>query len=262
MGNLLKILLVGILLLPGAALAQEAGAEAEPELEVTVDLVSRYVWRGYDLSHADPTLLVNLNYYPAAAPGLWMNVGAIAGLVENEELGDSGTNIDEFDLTIGYERELADGAWTLGAALYYYGYETTWTQDYAYEDNNDFEVNLYAYWQAAEHLRPTLEYYRGLDDGIEGDYVELGLVLPFGGERWSTEPKVTAGWSNQYEVPDRVTNVQAVLPLTWSAGSFALTPSLNYTWVDDPEGFNPEEITGETPEDGLFWVGVRLAWTF
>lgn len=258
MKTLTKILLLALLVAPAGAL----WAADEPELELTVDGVSRYIWRGYDLSHGDPALLLYLNYSPSAAPGLWMNVGLIGGLKKAPELGDDKADFDEVDVTLGYEKELADGTWTLGAAAYYYRYESTWTRDFAYGDDSDLELNLYAYWQPVEHFKPTLEYYRGLDDNIKGDYVEFGFALPFEGESWSTEPKVIAGWSNQYEVADRVTNVQATLPVTWTSGSIAFTPSLNYTWVDDPEGFNPRELTGKTPEDGLFWVGVRFAWSF
>lgn len=258
MKTLLKILMIGALVWPVAARAEDA----EPQFELTTEVVSRYLWRGYDLSHGDPSLLLYLNYSPTKLPGLWMNMGVIAGLTEADEIGDDTFDIDEVDFTLGYETELADGAWTVGAALYYYRYESVWTREYAYGDNTDLEVNLYASWQAAEHFKPTFEYYRGLDDNIKGNYLELGLALPFEGETWSTEPKVLAGWSDQYEVASRVTHVTATLPLTWTSGSIALTPALNYTWVDDPEGFNPEELTGETPEDGIFWVGLRLAWSF
>ena len=34
-----------------------------PPFELTVDVASSYVWRGYDLSHGDPALLAYLNYY-------------------------------------------------------------------------------------------------------------------------------------------------------------------------------------------------------
>ncbi len=258
MKKLLKILLLATLVLAAGAV----WAGDEPELELTVDGVSRYIWRGYDLSHGDPSLLVYLNYSPSAAPGLWMNVGVIGGLRNDAALGDDKTDFDEVDATLGYEAELAGGAWTVGAALYYYRYESTWTRDFAYGDATDLEANLYAYWNASEHFKTLVEYYRGLDDNIKGDYVEFGFSLPFEGDTLSTEPKVLAGWSNQYGVADRLTNVTATLPLTWTSGSFAFTPSLNYTWVDDPEGFNPRDLVGETPKDGLLWLGVRLAWSF
>ena len=122
--------------------------------------------------------------------------------------------------------------------------------------------NVYLSWRAGEHLRPTLEYYRGLVDGIRGDYVEAGLAFPFEGSGWSTQPVVTAGWSSQYDAPGLVTNVTATLPLSIRLGRVTVTPAVRWTWVEDPESFNPEELTGETPREILFQATVRLSWSF
>jgi hypothetical protein len=251
-----------LLLLAAACAAVAAAQDApEPPFELTIDVVSSYVWRGYDLSHGDPTLLAYLNYY--AESGLWANVGIIAGLKNAAELGDDSTQVDEVDATVGWEwSELAGGKLTAGVALYAYDYTSTWTKDVAYEDASDVEANLYLSWDAAAHLRPTLEYYYGLDDNIHGYYLEAGLVLPFEGESWSSEPKLTAAWSSQYGVADRLTNVTVTLPLSFSLGPATITPSAQWVWVDDPEGFNPEELMGESPKDVLFVGAVRVAFTF
>ncbi|MEW6338546.1 MAG: hypothetical protein AB1625_14260 [Acidobacteriota bacterium] len=257
-----RYLLVGLLISASTAVAA-AQDEPEPPFEFTADLVSRYVWRGYDLSHGDPALLLYLNYYSPALPGLWANVGIIGGLRSASDLGDDATDVDEVDATVGWEWEgLAGGKLTVGVALYGYLYTSTWTKEFAYEDTSDVEANLYLTWDAAEHLQPSLEYYRGLDDGIRGDYVEVGLALPFEGERWSSEPKVTAGWSNQYDVADRFTNATVTVPVSFSLGPATITPSLQWVWVDDPEGFNPEDVTGSAPKDTLFVGAVRVAFVF
>ena len=43
-----------------------------------------------------------------------------------------------------------------------------------------------------------------------------------------------------------------MLPLSWSVGPLTITPSAQWVWVDDPAGYNPEELTGESPKDVLF----------
>jgi hypothetical protein len=241
-----------------AAPAEEA---AEPPFELTVDVTNRYVWRGYDLSHGDPALLAYLNYY--AESGFWANVGIITGLQTAAELGDDSSELDEVDATVGWEwGELAGGSLTAGAAVYAYSYTSTWTKEYAYETDFEIEANLYLSWDAAAHLRPTLEYYYGLNDSIQGYYLEAGVVLPFAGESWSFEPKLTAAWSSQYEVDDRMTNATVTLPLSFGVGPATITPSLQWVWVDDPESFNPADLVGETPEDTLFVGTVRVAFTF
>jgi hypothetical protein len=252
-----------MLLVTAWAASAAAQEDSEPPFELTADVVSRYVWRGYDLSHGDPALLLYLNYYAPSLPGLWMNVGVIGGLHNAAELGDDATAVDEVDATLGWEWEgLAGGKLTAGVAMYGYLYTSTWTRDVAYEDTSDLEVNLYLSWDAAAHVRPSLEYYRGLDDGIKGDYLEFALALPFEGERWSSEPKVTAGWSNQYDVPDRFTNATVTVPVSFGVGPATITPSLQWVWVDDPEGFNPEDVTGSDPKDTLFVGAVRVAFVF
>lgn len=250
-------------LLLAMALPAAAQEPAEPAFELTTDVLSRYVWRGYDLSHADPTLVTSLAWSPEFAPGLWLKVDLLGALRKAPELGDGSNSLDELDVSLGWEKDdLAGGRLTLGVALYFYGYTSTWTRDVAYEDDSDLEASVYLSWKAAEHLRPTLEYYRGLDDAIRGDYVEAGLAFPFEGRGWSTEPVVTAGWSSQYDVPGRLTNVTATVPLSIRLGRVTVTPAVLWTWVEDPESFNPEELTGETPREVLFQATVRLSWSF
>lgn len=89
-----------------------------------------------------------------------------------------------------------------------------------------------------------------------------GLAFPFEGAGWSTEPAVTAGWSSQFGAPGRVTNVTATLPLSIRLGKGTVTPAVLWIWVDDPEGFDPDELTGEAPRAVLFQAAVRPAWAF
>lgn len=246
------------------AVLPAAGQTApEPSFELTTDVLSRYVWRGYDLSHADPTLAVGLTWSPAAVPGLWLKVDLLGGVRKAPDLGDESNGLDEVDVALGWERDdLAGGRLTVGGALYYYGYTSAWTRDVAYQDDSDLEANLYFSWKLGEHFRPTLEYYRGLDDGIRGDYVEAGVTFPFEGKGWSAEPVVTAGWSSQYDVPGRLTNATASLPVSIRLGRLSVTPSVLWTWVEDPDAFNLEELTGQGPRDILFQAVVRLTLAF
>ncbi len=254
---------VAIGLLLAGTLPAAPQPASEPSFELTTDVLSRYVWRGYDVSHADPTLVASLVWSPVQVPGLWLEVDLLGGLRKAPALGDERNTLDEIDVTLGWEKgDLAGGRLTLGGAFYYYGYTSAWTRDVAFEDDSDLEANVYLAWRTGDHCRPTLEYYRGLGDGIRGDYVEAGLAFPFEGVGWSTEPVVTAGWSSQYDAPGRVTNVTATLPLAIRLGKGTVTPAVHWIWVDDPEGFNPEELTGEAPREVLFRASVRLAWTF
>lgn len=247
---------------PSAAPDEAVAAENAPvpQLVLTIDLASRHLWRGYDLSHGDPTLQASLTY--SARSGLWASVGIIAGLSTAPGLGDTSLDLDEVDAALGWEWGGLDGGkLTAGVALYAYRYTSTWTKDVAYGDDSDVEANLYLSWNPAAHLQPTLDFYYGLDDSIRGYYLEAGIALPFTGDSWSFEPKLTAAWSNQYEVDDRMTNATVTLPLSLTLGPATITPSLQWVRVGDPERFNPPELVGETPRTALFVGTVRLAFT-
>lgn len=259
MRSIASMLVAALGLLAPAA----APATGESEHELSVEIVSRYIWRGYDLSHRDPALLATWTWTPSGASGLWASVGVVAGLRTDTAVGDDARELDEVDLTLGWESsDLARGRLTLGAALNLYEYTSTWTKRVAYRDESDAELNLYLDWRAARHLRPTLEYSRGLDDNVRGDYVEVGCAFPFDGEPWSTEPKIVAGWSDQFGVTEHVTHVTATMPLGWSRNGFTLTPAVSWTWVEDPEEFEPRNLVGGTPRSSWAWGSLRLVWSF
>jgi hypothetical protein len=251
--------------LPTAALgdAEAVAAREGGSFEVSLEVVGRYLWRSYDLNHADPSLLAYLTWSPGAVEGLSLSVGAIAGLRNDAELGDDSSDVDEIDLTIAWEHELIPEVLTFSASVLYYDYTSTWTEAIAYEDDEDLEVSLGLAWTLGAHFAPALTYYRGLDDGIQGNYVEIGAAFPFElGEAWSLEPSVTAGWSDQYDEDPRFTNYVAALPLTWSGETLSVTVAANLARIDDPESSNPADLVGEKPEDDLAWAAVDLTWSF
>ncbi len=108
---------LAVALLLAVALPAAAQPASEPAFELTTDVLSRYVWRGYDVSHADPTLVTSLMWSPGQLPGLWLKVDLLGGLRKAPELGDESNNLDEVDVTVGWEKDdLAGGRLTLGGA--------------------------------------------------------------------------------------------------------------------------------------------------
>ena len=233
--------------------AEAAGAGEPVGLALSIDLVSRLIWRGYELHHQDPDSLVYLTWSPAAVPGLSLETGVITGLRNDPEQGDDESSVDEWDLRVTYEWELVPGELTVALGALSYRYTSDWTQGF-YEDDEDYEASCGLKWSAGEHLVPRLTYYRGLDDLIEGNYVEAGLVTPwtFANSAWSIEPSLVVAYSDQYGVDHEITHTTFSLPWSYAGETTSWTLHLEYTHLFEPEVLNDD------PEDEILYGGINF----
>ena len=191
-------------------------------IDITTTVLNRYVWRGYDLSHKDPALMTYLNYSPAALEGFTLSAGTIFGLKNAREQGDDQSNIDEFDITAAYEIQVIPRKLLVTASVLYYKYTSHWTKLY-YEDTKDIELNLITVYSANKFFVPYISYFRGIDDGIKGSYVETGFSHEFVfSENLALTPKYYTGFSSQYEFRSnqKFTNMAAEFPLGYTKGPF------------------------------------------
>ncbi|MBI2568106.1 MAG: hypothetical protein HYV63_13840 [Candidatus Schekmanbacteria bacterium] len=249
-----EVLLLGALLslALSAHAAEETDGGTSRGIQLTLDTYSRYVWRGYELSHDDPALLTYLYYSPSFAPGLTVSTGFVAGLVRDEKAGDDETSIDEIDATIAYEHELIPETLTTSVSFLYYGYVSTWTKEVAYGDARDLELNLRLEYGANALFSLFLSYSRGLDDKIEGDHLELGTAasLAWGEDRWSLSPAIVVAYSNQYGTAGKWTYAGLSLPLSYRVGSLSATLSGSYVV--------PLVDLNADGKDDLFFVGLSV----
>lgn len=191
-------------------------------IEITSTVLSRYVWRGYDLSHKDPALLTYVNYSPKVLDGFSLSAGTIFGLKNAREQGDRRSNIDEFDLTAAYERPIIPDKLMLAVSVLFYKYTSHWTRSY-YEDTKDIELNFLATYALNKYFIPYVSYFRGIDDEIRGNFVETGFSNEFAfSENLALMPKWYACYSSQYEFRSDPTfsNLAAEFPLGYSKGQF------------------------------------------
>lgn len=223
---LLLVCLVGAVLpLPGAVSTQ-------------VDLVSRYIWRGFDLlpdNHAaiQPGLTVDLG-----KSGFSLNVWSSFALAHRAVFKHS----DEIDVTLSYAFKVPEG-WELTAGFINYGY---WFADnFKFRDNTSQE--FYATVAKTDlPLSPTLSVYYDFNLG-SGLYVTLGgsheLKI---NEKVSLEVGGLIGFnSKQYIDKTGFSDIDIYAKVPLTVGKLTLTPSLN---VMIP-------LLDEVNEDTEIWFG-------
>jgi len=226
----LMLCLAGTILpLPGAVAPQ-------------VDLVSRYVWRGFDLlpdNHMaiQPSLTVDLG-----KSGFSINVWSSFALANRADFKYS----DEIDLTLSYDFPVPEG-WELSLGICHYGY--WFAQDFSFKDSTTQEI-FATVSRTDLPLSPTLALYYDINLG-SGLYVTLGGSHELKvSEKVSMELGGLVGFNSRQYIDktgfsDIDLYVKAPLPL----GGVTLTPSLN---VMIP-------LLDEVNEDTEVWLGIAAA---
>ncbi len=256
-------LLLGILLSVNANLVftQESEEEKGVGIEASIDLTSRYIWRGFDLNHKSPTIQPSVTYSPNFIPGLSLNVWSWVG-ANNKNKGDDKFALDEADITLTYEKELIAEKLTGSLSIINYNYLSDWASAEGTNDN-DFEINAALNWVAMANEKmsivPYIAYYRGLDkgekNGIAANYLEFGAAYAYlFNEQWSVTPTLNSAWTDQYGIDKKISHVAFALPVTYASGAWSLTPSLNVVKpLEDLNGDNKKLI---------LWGGVNFTYGF
>jgi hypothetical protein len=185
-----------------------------------VDLVSRYIWRGFDLlpdNHAavQPSLTFDLG-----ESGFSLNLWGSFALAQRSEFKSS----DEIDVTVSYDFTMPEG-WQLTAGFTHYGYWSA--ENFTFKDSTSQEV-FATITRTDLPLSPSLSVYYDLNLG-SGLYITLGgsreLKL---NEKTSLEMGGLIGFNSRQYI-DKTgfsdINLYARVPLT--LGKLTLTPSLN-----------------------------------
>ena len=206
-----------------------------------IELVSRFVWRGFDLlpdNHAavQPGLSVDLG-----DSGFVLDVWGSFALAERGVLKAA----DEIDLTVSYAWTMAPG-WEATAGLIGYGYG--FARDFSIRDNTSLEA-FAAVAGTGLPLSPTLSVYYDFNLG-NGFYVSLGGSHEFElNETLKVELGGLIGFNGgQYIERSTFSNVDIYMRLGLAVGRLTLTPSLN---VMVP-------LLDEVNEDTEIWFGLAV----
>ncbi len=256
-----KMLKIGSLALTGIMLsgvvANSAWAEEEkPTADLSVSLLSKYVWRGWELSK--DSLIVQPEAtiaYKGFSANLWGNLDT-----DNEA-----TNTNEFnetDFTLAYDGSCDFADYTIG---YLY---------YALDGVKDTQ-EVFASATLKTILSPSLTIYRDYDS-FPGWYVTLGVShsLPVGeysldlGAQvgyWSVDDESTASYrddaTDEYsELHDGLLSASMTFPV---GKYFSVTPELYYSFPlsSDAED-NIEDTNGLSNDSDYIYGGVTLSMAF
>ncbi len=187
-----------------------------------VDLVSRYIWRGFDLlpdNHAAIQPSVDFEF---GKSGFSLNVWSSFSLAQR----DAYKYLDEIDLTLTYSFRMPEG-WDLVAGFTHYGY--WFAQDFTFKDSTTQE--LFATVTRTDlPLSPSLSVYYDLNLG-SGVYVALGgsheVKL---GDQVALELSGLIGYNGrQFIQTSGLSNVDFRAAVPFTVGSVTLTPSANVT---------------------------------
>jgi hypothetical protein len=244
---------------PATAAAQSDSATA-PAFSVSTEMqvVSRYIWRGFDLSRKTASL------QPYAALG--MPLGFTASAWATSGL-DSHPQVDEVDFTLDYTHEL--GNWALGVGYLHYILTGTATEPGAdLADPLATSTMGEVYVTAARHWddgSATLKYSRG-NRAMRGNSVNLKVEQSFASadEAWGATPYLSVDWFDQYGAPqafaDRLTMIQVGVPITRTLGPVTLLAAAHVSFISSSwmRGLNAE--TGADNHIAVPWfsVGVRF----
>lgn len=231
--SLLIFFMLSMLVLPLAA----------QSLSGELGLVSRYVWRGFD---------VTPNNAPGLQPSLTWTVGESGfsiNLWSNIPLRDRSLYDDELDLTLSYSRALSEA---LSAEVGFIHYGWYFAEDFSFEDftSQEFYISL---GLCQLPLTPAVTVYYDIANG-DGLYVSaqishnlpvttqkalaLSAALGYNHGQWLPKGSDT-GFSDLH--------VSAAMPFT--AGPMAVTASINYM----------HPLLDVVNTDDEFWFGITLS---
>ena len=185
-----------------------------------VDMVSRYIWRGFDLlpdNHPaiQPSLTIDLGQ-----SGFSLNVWSSFALANRTDFKYS----DEIDLTLSYDFKMPEG-WELSAGFTHYGY--WFAQDFSFKDGTTQEI-FATVTRTDLPLSPTLSLYYDFNLG-SGLYVTLGGSHELKvSEKVSMELGGLVGFnSRQYIDKTGFSDIDLYIKAPLALGRVTLTPSLN-----------------------------------
>jgi hypothetical protein len=244
---------------PSTVAAQSDSATA-PSFSVSAEmqLVSRYVWRGFDLSRKTASLQP---YVAIGMPlGFTASAWATSGL-------DSHRQVDEVDLTLDFTHEL--GNWALGGGYLHYVLMGTATEPgadladpLATSTMGEVYATLARSWDDGS---ATLKYSRG-NRAMRGNSVNLRVEQSFASadEAWGATPYLSVDWFDQYGAPkafaDQLTMVELGVPVTRTLGPVTLVAAARVSFIPSRWMRTVNAETGADNHIAIPWfsVGARF----
>jgi len=208
------------------------------------DVVSTFMWRGWDLYDNRPALQPSVTY-AFGNSGLSVNVWASFILKDR----DVDKELDEVDFTVNYDFQVSENL-SLSVGMINYGYY--FVHDYSFKDGNTQEFYITA-GLPRFILGPAVSVYYDINLG-KGLYVELSVGHPFTlTEKLNLELGASLGYNSKLYIDESgISDLNISASLPFSTGRLRIAPSVNYTHV------YLEPLYYEDGKKDRFWFGVNI----
>jgi hypothetical protein len=221
---------------------------ANAELNIGTDLVTHYVWRGFDVLNGGSAIMPWVNY-SLGETGMNLNLWSSWALT-NRDL-QAIRNLDEIDLTLSYSKQISNIG--LSAGLIYFAYPQMEGFPDKYSTNYEPFIGISL---AENELAPSLTVYYALnEDSWDGLYALLS-----GGYTLETDTNPVAfGFSIGYSDQSLVTNLTEAgfsdinfsISTSISTSALTFTPKFTATYVPD-KAINQNQF--------IYWGVLGISW--
>jgi uncharacterized protein (TIGR02001 family) len=258
MSHVPTLVTLALVALPAPAAAQsDSAAGSGLGVYAETRLVSRYVWRGYDLSQGSRAIQP---YVELSLPfGLTANAFATSAL-------DSHRDVDETQLSLGYKADLG-GGFELGAGYVLYHMPGTETEPgadpmdpLAASSSGELFIGLTRSWEGGF---ATLTYSRG-DRSGKGNSLNLWAQhdLTWLDERVTAQPYFQIDYLDEYGPParfaDRLSMLEVGVPVLVRVGPVQLLAAAHVSFVPSAYVREANAAAGATSNVALPWFSLGV----
>ncbi len=227
-----------VFIVPATLLAEEE----KPEASADVAILSKYIWRGFELSDDSVVIQPSATVaYKGFSFNLWGNL--------DTDSANDDADFNETDMTLSYATSLGPVGLDIG---YIY---------YALEGNDSGEIYISTGLDTL--LSPSLTIYRDFDE-FRGWYVNFGLSHSFDiGNGMTLDLSGSVGYmdvddTDYQEMHDGLISVGLAIPL---GKYFSLSPMVAYSFGLSSEADIALE-TGPSMESDFIFGGITLSMAF
>lgn len=268
--NIGSMALLGILC-TGIAASTAWAEEEKPTADLSVSALSKYVWRGFELSKDSLVLQPSMTVgYKGFSFNLWGNLDTDEHVYFGRVDDENSSSWNETDMTIAYNGSCSYADYGIG--LIYYAVDNL-------QDTQEIFVSV----ALKTLLTPTLTMYRDYD-ALPGAYISLGISHSFGvtedlsldlgaqigylaaedSDSYSEVTEVNNTWVSTGEAYREFHDGKLSASMTFPLGDyFSLTPELYYSFPLSSKAKDLIESLSVTGDDSDFvYGGVTLSMSF
>lgn len=220
----MRTFLVTVLLLSVIACASRTSVASRPDVDVTVDVYSKYIWRGFNLG--DDTVL---------QPSLGIAGEHLSLTVFGNYDTGAGDEWTELDYTLEYGFLVGENEGVVGWTYY--------TFPNLPDGDGDSSQEVYAGLTWPGRVPLSLTVYYDYDEG-DGIYAEVGTEVPVQMGDGEGALSLALGYNrHQWRSESGLSHVLVTLSREFSVGRVSLTPVLGFSAALDAD-FDSESYFG------------------